>query len=152
MLKEMFKGVLWGLGFGLSTGLAYVAYAMYTMAAVEFSYKKNLVNMLEEEVSSYYEYIKPEVMDFELKDNALIISSRSKRIDAADILKQSAFIKFYLFDNTSDEEEKLLGICRQEIESDHSDEEYTYYINSCSTALGNASEVDRISVAIGTKR
>jgi hypothetical protein len=148
----MFKGVLWGLGFGLSTGLAYVAYAMYTLAAVEFSYKKNLVNMLEEEVSSYYEYIKPEVMDFELKDNALIISSRSKRIDAAGILKQSAFIKFYLFDSTSNEEEKLLGICRQEIESDHSDEEYTYYINSCSTAFGNASEVNRISVAIGTKR
>lgn len=152
MLKEIFKGLLWGLGFGLSTGLAYVAYAMYTLAAVEFSYKKDLVSMLEEEVSSYYEYIKPEVIDFELKDEVIIISSRSKRIDAADILKQSAFIKFYLFGNVPGEEEKLLGICRQEIDSDHSNEEYTYYISSCATALGNASQVDRISVAIGTKR
>jgi hypothetical protein len=149
--KEIFKGFLWGMGFSISTGLVYIAYAMYTLAAIEFSYKNDFVDLMNYEMASYYERLKPEVLGFEVKDNALLISAKSERVHYADILKKSAFIKFYLFDDSQGAEGKIIGICRQEIESDISDEKYSYYISTCKTTLGLASDVDRVSVAIGTK-
>ena len=151
MFIEIFKGLCWGLGFSISTASVYVCTAMYSLSSIQHEQIKDLRYLLEQEVSSYYDLMKPDVLSFEVKEESVVTTTRTIKIDAAQILKNFAHIKFYLFSDQSDGESKLLGICRQEIEIDTSDDEYSYFMTTCAPLLDTALDVDRVEIAIGSQ-
>lgn len=108
--------------------------------------------LYKEDFASYTKLLEPEVLNYEISDGAIWINSRAKESSSHSYLKERAFLRFTLLnESTEGVKPNLISVCSQELVAEHSDEEWSYYQTKCSIELNNPKDVNRIKVTIAGK-
>ncbi|MGB3665695.1 MAG: hypothetical protein WA963_01925 [Bermanella sp.] len=150
-LDEALKGFCWGLGFAISSVLVYVAFLMYAHAGILYKNQKVIEDLYQEDFANYSEFLQPEVINFKIHNNGIVINSKAKETGSHSILKDMARLRFTLFGNESrNSNPNFIGICNQSLATEHSGDEWSYYQTDCEIKFGNPEDVKNIKVTISS--
>ena len=141
IFNESTNGFMWGLGFALSTVLIYTGYGMYLQAGLQFSFKNKMNYLLEEQLREQESLVRSEVIDFKIFDNGVKIASKTNSTSG---MYSSLFrLKFTLM-----QDGEFSGICYQDLDSEKTSSDFSYYQTLCTDTFLDFNNVTDINVTV----
>jgi hypothetical protein len=143
-LSELYKGFLWGLGFAIATGIAYVIITMHLSASIAHNYNKEMRSFITTEFNTASKLFQAEVINTVVKNDHVHLAVKYENIFDAAFAGSGYKMSFTLFDTSKN----FMGNCEADIQNYHSEESHIYSEVACPSTFSDANSFGHATVSI----
>lgn len=140
-MKEIFKGIAWGLGLSVSAITCITFWVIYIAPLAEISSKNTILESLNDGTKVSLSNWQPEILGYKKRENIITIYSRAKSINELSFMTTRFYLRFTIYPLEENGGKEYPSVCAEQLVTEHHDGEWTYYETDCTVYFSEVKEV-----------